>query len=88
MSYSRYDRLCNFRRNVRTMKLKDNWKDIATKAHSMWAAYLGLAILVIPEAIFWLTGMQVLSPLILGYLGVLLLCYGVFGRLIDQGIEK
>jgi len=29
--------------------LVKHWKRIALKAHSMWAVYLGLATLIVPE---------------------------------------
>lgn len=68
------------------MRLVNNWKKIATKSHSMWAGYLGMGTLVMPEAAYWALGFQIVSPYITGYLGVALLIYGVIGRLKDQGI--
>lgn len=67
------------------MKLIPNWKRIALRSHSMWAVYLGIAVLAIPEALYAFTGRD-LSPYGVGYLGLALLVYGGFGRLWDQGI--
>lgn len=70
------------------MKLVRNWKKIALKSHSMWAAYLGLALLVVPEIAFLTLGHDVVSPYLTGYGGVALLAYGALGRLKDQGIDR
>lgn len=70
------------------MRLKKNWKTIALKSYSMWAAYLGLLALIIPEVFFLIFGYQVVSPYLLYFIGVGLLVFGnIWGRLIDQGIE-
>lgn len=69
------------------MRLVANWKDIMKKSHSMWAGYLGLIVLTVPEFLFALLGYQVVNPLIIGWVGVALLLYGVFGRLKAQGID-
>lgn len=66
------------------MRLVKNWKQIALKAHSMRAVYLGILTLVIPEVWFAVTGYDLVSPYVTGYLGVLLLIYGGIGRLIHQ----
>lgn len=68
------------------MKLVSNAGAIALKAHSMWAGYLGLACLVIPEVLFWWTGTD-LSPRFLWVAGVVLAAYGLLGRVKDQGID-
>ena len=57
------------------------------KVHSMWAVYLGIITLIVPELLYYTLGYQVLSPFILGYLGIFLLVYGGLGRLWDQGID-
>jgi len=71
------------------MRLKKNWKKISLKSFSMWAAYLGLLSYAIPELMFLTLGYQVVSPYLLGWAGVGLLFFGnIWGRIIDQGIEK
>ena len=68
------------------MKLIKNWKSIATRSHSMWAGYIGLALLVLPELAYLALQYQVVNPYVSGYVGLALLVYGIVGRLIDQGI--
>ena len=69
------------------MKLIKNWKTVALKAHSMWAVYLGILVLLGPEIAFMILGYDIVSPYLTGYLGILLLIYGGIGRLWDQHIE-
>lgn len=68
------------------MRLIPNWKKVATRSHSMWAVYLGVAVLTAPEVAFILTGYETVSPYFTGYAGLALLIYGGLGRLWDQGI--
>lgn len=68
------------------MKLIPNWKAIALKSHSMWAIYLGIALLVVPELIFVFLGLD-LNPYILGRLALLAFAYGIVGRIVSQGID-
>lgn len=67
------------------MKLVPNWKRLALRAHSMWANWLGLACLVAPEIIFYLTGRD-MNPRLLWITGIGLIVYGLLGRLLDQGV--
>lgn len=69
------------------MKLISNWKSVAKSAHSMWAFYLSLFCLLLPEVIFWGFGIDT-NPRIWWVLGVALLIYGIIGRLWDQGIDR
>lgn len=69
------------------MKLIDNWKDIAARSHSMWAFYLSLVLLIIPEAVFLMLGRDT-NPRVWWLLGVVALIYGIVGRLKDQGIDR
>jgi len=69
------------------MKLVKNARRIATRAHSMWAQYLGLACLIAPEAIYVLAGVDT-NPKIWWIAGLGLLIYGIGGRLIDQGVAR
>jgi len=65
-----------------------NWRRIALRSHSMWAGYLGLVALVLPEALFWALGHDVASPRLWWLAGVALVAYGLAGRLIDQGLSR
>ena len=67
------------------MKLIPNWKRIAKRAHSMWALYLSLVALVLPELIFAIWTVDT-NPRLWWFVGVALLVYGIWGRLKDQGI--
>ena len=68
------------------MKLVKNWKSIAARSHSMWAGNAGLTTLVLPEMAYLALKYQVVNPYVSGYVGVALLVYGLFGRILDQGI--
>jgi len=70
------------------MKLVRNWRRIAARSHSMWAFYLSLAALTLPEAWFLLAGYDVASPRFWWGVGVALLAYGIVGRLKAQGISE
>lgn len=69
------------------MKLIPNWKSVAKTAHSMWAFYASLICLIVPEIIFWLFDTDT-HPRIWWAAGILLLFYGVVGRIVDQGIDR
>lgn len=69
------------------MKLIENWKDVATRAHSMWALYLSVILLVMPDAIYVLLQIDT-NPRVWFFAGLAALIYGIWGRLIDQGIRK
>ena len=66
------------------MKLIPNWRDVALRAFSMWANYLGILALILPELIFWLTGIDT-NPRIWWSLGLGLIVAGIVGRLLSQG---
>lgn len=69
------------------MKLIENWKAVATKSHSMWAFYLSFICLIAPEAIYALSERDT-NPRIWWFAGVLLLVFGIGGRVRDQGIDR
>lgn len=69
------------------MKLVKNWKSILLEAHSMWAVYLGIVVILVPEVLFLILGYDVVSPYTRGIVGFILLVYGGFGRVIDQGVS-
>lgn len=66
------------------MKLVDNWRRIALRSHSMWAQYLGLISLLMPEVMFRIIGRDLVAPQVWFWLGFILLVYGLVGRLIKQ----
>ncbi|MGR3452866.1 lysozyme [Pseudooceanicola sp.] len=68
------------------MKLIKNWRQIAGRSHSMWAFYLSFLALVLPDAIYLLTGIDT-NPRLWWIIGVALLAYGIFGRLKAQNID-
>jgi GH24 family phage-related lysozyme (muramidase) len=68
------------------MKLIKNWRDVARRAHSMWALYLSAVCLVAPDLIFYFAGIDT-SPRLWWVLALALLIYGIWGRLKDQGID-
>lgn len=67
------------------MKLIPNAKRIALRSYSMWANYLGVVCLILPEAIFWATGRDT-DPRLWWLLGLGLIVAGIIGRLVSQGI--
>lgn len=69
------------------MKLVPNAARIALRAHSMWASYLGILCLVVPELVFWLFERDT-NPRLWWLLGVGFILYGIFGRLKNQGIDR
>lgn len=68
--------------------LIDNWRTVALRAHSMWAQYLGLVFLVLPELLYLALGYDVAAPRFWFWLGCALILYGIIGRLKYQGIDK
>ncbi len=68
------------------MRLIKNWRSIAARSHSMWAIWLGIAVLVAPEVLFWAASIDT-NPRIWFWLGLALLIYGAVGRVLDQGID-
>jgi len=69
------------------MKLIPNAGRVALRAHSMWANYLGVLCLIIPELIYWLFERDT-NPRTWWWLGIALILYGVIGRIKDQGIVR
>lgn len=65
-----------------------NWRRVALRSHSMWAGYLGLLALILPELILWLFDYDVASPRLWWFTGIGLIAYGLAGRLIDQGLSR
>lgn len=69
------------------MQLIPNWKAVAMNAHSMWAFYVSLICLLLPEVIFVAFDIDT-NPRIWWMLGIALLIYGILGRIWDQGIDR
>lgn len=69
------------------MTLIPNARRIAARAHSMWAFYLGLLLIWLPEIIYALTGADT-SPRLWFVAGTAAILYGILGRLLDQGIDR
>ncbi|HEX72304.1 MAG TPA: hypothetical protein ENN65_03210 [Candidatus Hydrogenedentes bacterium] len=69
------------------MKIVQNARAIALRSYSMWAFYLGAALLFIPEIVYIASGADV-DPR-WRFLGlVLFIVGGALGRVIDQGMNK
>lgn len=69
------------------MKLIANWRDVARRAHSMWAQYLTFGALIVPE-ILWGEFEIETSPYLWWALALLFCLYGILGRVIDQGVDS
>lgn len=69
------------------MKLIPEWKSVLIRAHSMWAFFLSLILLVAPDAIYLIWGVDT-NPRLWWVLGLAALIYGIAGRLTDQGIDR
>jgi lysozyme len=72
---------------VYDMPLVKNWRAIAARSYSMWALYLSFFCLIAPDAIYLIFWIDT-SPRLWWALGVVLLLYGIWGRLKDQGIDR
>jgi GH24 family phage-related lysozyme (muramidase) len=53
----------------------------------MWAIWLGIAVLVLPELIYSVAEIDT-NPRVWWFIGLALLIFGGFGRLVDQGISR
>ncbi|MFY0623463.1 MAG: lysozyme [Pelagimonas sp.] len=69
------------------MKFVSNWKDIAARAHSMWAFYLGLLLWHLPDLIYKSIGIDT-NPRLWTLFGTGAIIWGILGRLLDQGIDR
>lgn len=69
------------------MKLIPDAGRIAWRAYSMWANYLGIAALLAPEIIYYLTERDT-NPRLWWFLGLGLIVAGILGRIIDQNVDK
>ncbi|WP_237684919.1 hypothetical protein [Szabonella alba] len=57
------------------------------RAHSSWAFFLSLGLLLAPDLIYWLWLVDT-NPRLWWVAGVAALVYGLIGRIINQGISR
>jgi len=69
------------------MKLIKNPKEVCLKSYSMWANYLGLFVLILPELIYYFWTIDT-NPRLWWFLGVGLIVAATIGRNIDQGMNR
>lgn len=60
-----------------------NWQRVVLLSISFWAQVLGLAALLVPELFYLATGRD-MDPYVMWWVGVLLLVFGLVGRLFQQ----
>lgn len=60
-----------------------DWKKVIVLSISFWAQVIGLLVLIIPEVMFAFTGIDT-DPVLLWWSGMLLLVFGLAGRLFTQ----
>lgn len=68
------------------MKLIPDAGRIAWRAYSMWANYLGIAALLAPEIIYYVSERDT-NPRLWWFLGLGLIVAGIAGRIIDQATD-
>lgn len=68
------------------MRLVPNAGNIALRSFSMWANYLGILVLIMPEILYVLFERDT-NPRIWFFAGLGLIVAGIVGRLIDQGLD-
>lgn len=66
------------------LELVSNAGKVYARSHSMWAVYLGYALLIVPELIFWWLGRDVVAPQVWWWGALLALTYGLIGRGLRQ----
>lgn len=65
------------------MPIIDNWKKVLILSISFWAQVAGVLVLIVPELVFVYTGIDT-DPNLLWRIAILLLIFGLGGRLIEQ----
>jgi len=65
------------------MKLVKDWKKVLVLSVSFWAQVIGLLVLIVPEVLFKYTGIDT-DPVLLWWVGTLLLVFGLIGRIFKQ----
>jgi hypothetical protein len=66
-------------------KLIPNWKAVLTRSYSMIFTYLGIGILLGPEAMYAVAAIEV-NPYAAGYADLAAGILVVLGRVVDQGM--
>lgn len=69
------------------MRLIPNAGAVARRAFSMWANYLGILCLILPELIYFFFDLDT-NPRIWFWSGLVLIFAGIVGRITDQGIDN
>ena len=69
------------------MKPVENWRRVVALSLSFWMQVAGVLALILPEILFAATGIDT-DPVMLWWLGILLLVAGIIGRLYQQGLSK
>ena len=65
------------------MKLIKDWDRVLILSMSFWSQVLGLIVLIAPEVLYSFTGIDT-DPVLLWWVGTLLLLFGLAGRLVRQ----
>lgn len=60
-----------------------DWKKVVSVSFSLWMDVIGLVILVVPQLLYAVTGIDT-DPQLLLCIGVLLIFAGIIGRLLEQ----
>ncbi len=61
----------------------DDWKRVVKYSFSFWSGVLGFLVLIVPEIVYYSTGIDT-NPTLLWCIGTLLLLFGLLGRLFKQ----
>lgn len=67
------------------LKLISNWRAILTSSFSMWFTYIGVLLLLGPEALYAFAEIEI-NPYATGYADLAAGLLVVLGRVIDQNI--
>jgi lysozyme len=65
------------------MPLVHDWKRVLLLSISFWAQVVGMLVLIVPEVLFAYTGVDT-DPALLWWVAILLLAFGLGGRVITQ----
>lgn len=69
------------------MQLISDWRRVAAVSLSWWLTVAGLFVLIVPEVLYALTGVDI-DPALLWWTGVLLILGSLVGRLIRQDLPR
>lgn len=68
------------------MQLISDWRHVVSRSLSFWTGFAGLLVLVVPELVYAVTGVDT-DPVFSWYLGVFLILAGLAGRLVRQDLS-